>query len=135
MQFTDSLGPLDLAAEACALALVSQVDLVAADLLATAEEQTAVVLFLESPPRQPQIKVAVFPGRSKMGLAATRARLTQIMNLLTLAPDLQEALLFLPQTRRGREMLTERSVRRLIRMNSWSHQRNAWTRIAAKTKG
>jgi len=36
----------------------------------------------------------------------TRARLTQIMNLLSLAPDLQEAILFLPATERGRESIS-----------------------------
>ena len=32
----------------------------------------------------------------------TRARMTQIMNLLLLAPDIQEAILFLPPVTRGR---------------------------------
>jgi hypothetical protein len=32
----------------------------------------------------------------------TRARVTQIMNLLHLAPDIQEEILFLPRTERGR---------------------------------
>ena len=41
----------------------------------------------------------------------TRARLTQIMNLLCLAPDIKEAILFLPSTERGRESLTERDLR------------------------
>jgi hypothetical protein len=31
----------------------------------------------------------------------TRARVTQIMNLLKLAPDIQEAILFLPFLERG----------------------------------
>jgi hypothetical protein len=35
----------------------------------------------------------------------TRARLTQIMNLTVLAPDIQEALLFLPLVERGRDPL------------------------------
>ena len=33
----------------------------------------------------------------------TRARLTQVMNLLLLAPDIQEAILFLPRVRGGRD--------------------------------
>ena len=33
----------------------------------------------------------------------SRARMSQIMNLLMLAPDIQETLLFLPRTLRGRE--------------------------------
>jgi hypothetical protein len=33
----------------------------------------------------------------------SRARVSQIMNLLVLAPDIQEALLFLPRTEKGRD--------------------------------
>jgi len=32
----------------------------------------------------------------------SRVRVTQIMNLLLLAPDIHEAILFLPRTQRGR---------------------------------
>jgi len=35
----------------------------------------------------------------------TRARICQIMNLTCLAPDLQEALLFLPRTQGGRDRI------------------------------
>jgi len=41
----------------------------------------------------------------------TRARITQIVNLLHLAPDIQEALLFLPMTNGGRAPIRERAVR------------------------
>ena len=41
----------------------------------------------------------------------SRARLTRIMNLLSLAPDLQEQLLFLPARVRGRDVVTERDLR------------------------
>src|SRR5262245_25411856 len=41
----------------------------------------------------------------------SRARLTQIMNLLNLAPDIQEELLLLPAVEKGREEITERSLR------------------------
>ena len=37
---------------------------------------------------------------SRLG-PVTRSRLTQIMNLTTLAPDIQQAILFLPATQRG----------------------------------
>jgi hypothetical protein len=33
----------------------------------------------------------------------SRARISQIMSLLSLAPDLQEQVLFLPRTERGRD--------------------------------
>ena len=38
----------------------------------------------------------------------SRERLTQIMNLLSLASDIQETLLFLPETTKGRDPVTER---------------------------
>jgi hypothetical protein len=41
----------------------------------------------------------------------TRARLTQIMNLLCLAPDIQEQILFLPATERGRDVVAEKQLR------------------------
>jgi hypothetical protein len=56
----------------------------------------------------------------------TRARVTQIMNLLQLAPDLQEAILFLPATPRGRDAIAERQIRPIAAMSSWSVQRKMW---------
>ena len=40
----------------------------------------------------------------------SRARLTQIMNMLHLAPDIQEGLLFLPASVRGRDPITEKQI-------------------------
>jgi len=56
----------------------------------------------------------------------TRARLTQIMNLLLLAPDIQEQILFLPKTMSGRDPISERRVRRIIAVVLWGRQRKAW---------
>jgi hypothetical protein len=50
----------------------------------------------------------------------TRARVTQIMNLLLLAPDIQELILFGAQSNRG-----ERSLRAVSAEVSWSDQRKA----------
>jgi hypothetical protein len=58
----------------------------------------------------------------------SRARLTQIMNLLQLAPDIQESLLFLPTTTCGREQVTERDMRPIIAIAGWSQQRKIWRR-------
>lgn len=44
----------------------------------------------------------------------TRARVTQIMNLLHLAPDIQEELLFLPRGSGGRDTITERMIRPIV---------------------
>ena len=41
----------------------------------------------------------------------TRARVTQIMNLLNLAPEIQEKILFLSGSEKGRESLIERDLR------------------------
>jgi len=56
----------------------------------------------------------------------SRARLTQIMNLLNLAQDIQEALLFVSASARGREMLTEKALRPIAAQTAWSSQRGMW---------
>lgn len=56
----------------------------------------------------------------------TRARLTQIMNLLCLAPDIQEELLFLLPSVRGRDSITEKQLRPIVTMPSWDKQRMMW---------
>ncbi len=56
----------------------------------------------------------------------TRARLTQIMNLLQLAPDIQEEILFLPVTERGRDAVTERDLRPIAAIVAWKTQLVTW---------
>lgn len=56
----------------------------------------------------------------------TRARVTQIMNLLHLAPDLQEAILDLPPVRSGRDPITERDLRPIAARVAWEEQRHLW---------
>ena len=53
----------------------------------------------------------------------TRPRATQIMNLLCLAPDIQEAILFLPRTIEGRASVTERTLRDVAALSDWAAQR------------
>jgi hypothetical protein len=55
----------------------------------------------------------------------SRARVTQIMNLLNLAPQIQEEILFLPPAF-GRGPVTERHLRRLNAMIDWGEQRRLW---------
>jgi len=59
----------------------------------------------------------------------TRARMSQIMGLLGLAPDIQEALLFLPRTQKGRDPITERDLRPIAAEPDWGLQREAWRRL------
>jgi hypothetical protein len=56
----------------------------------------------------------------------TRARLTQIMNLLCLASDLQEEILCLPARERDRAPLTERELRPIAAQADWRKQRRIW---------
>jgi hypothetical protein len=55
----------------------------------------------------------------------TRARVTQIMNLTLLAPDIQENILA------GCAMI-ERSVRRVSSLARWDQQRAEWARITTR---
>jgi hypothetical protein len=59
----------------------------------------------------------------------TRARVTQIMNLLMLAPDIQEAILFLPLVERGDDPIKEWQVRPIAAEVVWARQRTGWRRI------
>ncbi len=55
-------------------------------------------------------------------LGLTRARLSQILDLTNLAPDLQEEILLLEAVD-GREPLSERSLRGILRFQTWAEQR------------
>lgn len=57
-------------------------------------------------------------------LGFTRARITQLVDLTLLAPEIQERLLF-AETANGRDEVSERHLRRLVRRSSWAEQRSA----------
>lgn len=56
----------------------------------------------------------------------TRARITQIMNLLNLALDIQEQLLFFPGMASGRDSVSEREIRRSSTIADWKNQQYAF---------
>ena len=58
-------------------------------------------------------------------LGLTRARVTQLLDLTLLAPDIQEHLLGLEAVD-GDEPVSERALRRLVREVEWRRQRGAW---------
>ena len=68
--------------------------------------------------------------RSYRELAAlghvTRARISQILNLIHLAPDIQEALLFLPPTVRGRDAIILADLLPIAATLDWRKQRRLW---------
>jgi hypothetical protein len=55
----------------------------------------------------------------------TRARMTQIMKLLYLAPDIEEQILFLPPLKG----LNERNLRAIVREIDWNEQRRMFQEI------
>lgn len=61
-------------------------------------------------------------------LGFTRARITQLMELLLLAPDVQEAVLRMEAVD-GAEPLSERALRAVASAGSWAEQRAAWATI------
>ena len=59
----------------------------------------------------------------------SRARVTQITHLTLLAPDIQEAILFLPPVTAGRDPITERDLRPIAAEPVWSRQRELWSHL------
>jgi len=59
----------------------------------------------------------------------TQPRMTQIMNLNHLAPDIQEELMFLPPVHEGRDAIHERMLRSVSAEVSWLNQRLLWRRL------
>jgi hypothetical protein len=64
----------------------------------------------------------------------TQPRMTQIMNLLHLSPAIQEEILFLPEVERGRDQITERDLRPLVQIMSWTEQRKQWETMSTESK-
>jgi hypothetical protein len=63
----------------------------------------------------------------------SRARISQILNLLHLAPDIQEQLLFLPLLHQGRERLHLAELQVLCRTWDWRRQRRLWQALLLGT--
>ena len=64
----------------------------------------------------------------------SRARLTQIMNLLQLAPDIQEEILMLPRTKDGHDPISERDLRPIAAVIKWKPQRIMWSNLARRNR-
>jgi len=56
----------------------------------------------------------------------TRARVTQIMNLTLLAPEIQEQILFLPRIQNGHDTTSERNIRKITTESLWEKQQSLW---------
>ena len=60
-----------------------------------------------------------------------RISMTQIMNLMLLAPDVQSSLILRERSRAKIEALNERALRALTSEVSWTSQRTIWKRMLA----
>ncbi|MBL8822429.1 MAG: hypothetical protein JNJ77_07575 [Planctomycetia bacterium] len=60
----------------------------------------------------------------------SRARISQIMNLLLLAPDIQEAILFLPKTTLGHDPIKLKHLQSICLVKEWEKQRERWLALS-----
>ena len=63
----------------------------------------------------------------------SRARMSQIMHLSDLAPEIQEELLFLPKTVAGPDRFTEKSLRQVARSIDWELQKKQFRALGIQT--
>jgi hypothetical protein len=59
----------------------------------------------------------------------SRARITQIMNLLNLAPEIQEEILFLAPVLKGRDPIHLENLQGLAALVDWQSQRRRWNEM------
>lgn len=74
------------------------------------------------------IRIGAIPDYAEVARRGrvTRARVSQIMKLIALAPDIQETILFLPPS----TPLTERNLRRITGTVCWREQRRLFQELA-----
>ena len=59
----------------------------------------------------------------------TQPRMTQILNLLHLAPSIQEEILHLPRVTEGKDPIHEKMLRPIAAEVDWERQREMWEEI------
>ena len=64
----------------------------------------------------------------------SRSRVTQMTGLLNLAPDIQEAILFLRPEEAERFRISEPSLRKLTATLLWSQQREQWRNLRTSAR-
>jgi hypothetical protein len=73
-------------------------------------------------------RLASYAAVARLG-HISRARLSQIVSLLHLAPDLQEQVLFLQRPTRGRQGPTLRQLLSVAAVLDWHEQRRRWRKL------
>jgi len=64
----------------------------------------------------------------------TQPRMSQILNLTLLAPDIQEELLFLPSMTSGKAAVHEKMLRPIAAETDWAQQKGLWAQAKADLK-
>ena len=72
--------------------------------------------------------IADYAAIARLG-QVSRARITQVMNLLYLAPDIQEEILFLAPSVRGRDLIYLRQLQPIAGILHWHEQRARWRMV------
>jgi hypothetical protein len=62
----------------------------------------------------------------------TRARITQIMNMLNLAPDIQEEILGITVHSVSDTTVAERQIRQVAQIVQWVQQRSVWSTLRSR---
>jgi hypothetical protein len=75
--------------------------------------------------------IANFAEAAALG-SVTRARISQIMNLINLAPDIQEELLFMTRPLRGNEPIQLAELQPLCSEKDWAEQRRCWRTLTTR---
>jgi len=86
----------------------------------------ALALRFETLIRSGQVKD--YAALARLG-RVSRARISQIMNLLQLAPDIQEQILFLRRDDDGREWPHLRQLQPIAMVWDWQKQRHLWRKL------
>ncbi len=81
----------------------------------------------------PTGRIKDYAALARLG-QVTPARISQITNLLHLAPDIQERILFLPPVRRGRDPIHLAQLQPITQEWQWSQQRRLWAALLARSE-
>ena len=73
-------------------------------------------------------EVSDFAGLARLA-CLSRARISQVVKLLWLAPEIQQEILGLPRTSAGRFPISEVAARRVSEEPNWCEQRALWDKL------
>jgi hypothetical protein len=122
-----SHGPLEiqfhLRTKPCPADEIKQVGSTKAGRLPRITQVLALAIHLEEMIRRGEAKDYVDLARLS---CLCRERVSQIVRLNYLAPDIQIELLYLPPTLTGRYPISETAVRKIANVLSWADQRHRW---------